>query len=191
MKKRVMLASNSPRRKELLAGLDIPFEVKVLPAVDESYPDTLCGGDIPLYISRAKADAYRDLIQPDELIITADTIVWLENSILEKPKDEAEARDMLHRLSGKWHQVFTGVTITTQERQSSFVSESKVKFATLSDEEIDYYVSRYRPLDKAGAYGVQEWIGYIGVERIEGSFYNVMGLPVHRLYEALKEFSVE
>lgn len=191
MKKRVMLASNSPRRKELLAGLDIPFEVKVLPAVDESYPVTLCGGDIPLYISRAKADAYRDLIQPDELIITADTIVWLENSILEKPKDEAEARDMLHRLSGKWHQVFTGVTITTQERQSSFVSESKVKFATLSDEEIDYYVSRYRPLDKAGAYGVQEWIGYIGVERIEGSFYNVMGLPVHRLYEALKEFSVE
>lgn len=188
MKKRVILASNSPRRKELLAGLDIPFEVKVLPAVDESYPDTLQGGDIPLYISRAKADAYRNLIQPDELIITADTIVWLEGSILEKPKDETEARDMLRRLSGKSHQVFTGVTITTRERQSSFVSESKVKFAMLSDEEIDYYVRRYRPFDKAGAYGVQEWIGYIGVERIEGSFYNVMGLPVRRLYEELKSF---
>lgn len=191
MNKKIILASNSPRRKELLAGLDIPFEVKVLPSVDESYPATLKAGDIPLFISRAKADAYRASIKPDELIITADTIVWLDDSILEKPKDEADAVRMLHLLSGKMHEVFTGVTLTTSERQTSFVAESKVKFATLSDDEIAYYVSHYHPLDKAGAYGVQEWIGYVGVEYIEGSFYNVMGLPVRKLYEALKEFSGE
>lgn len=191
MNKKIILASNSPRRKELLAGLDIPFEVKVLPSVDESYPATLKAGDIPLFISRAKADAYRASIKPDELIITADTIVWLDDSILEKPKDEDEAVRMLHLLSGKMHEVFTGVTLTTSERQTSFVAESKVKFATLSDDEIAYYVSHYHPLDKAGAYGVQEWIGYVGVEYIEGSFYNVMGLPVRKLYEALKEFSGE
>lgn len=190
MNKKVILASNSPRRKELLAGLDIPFEVRVLPSVDESYPETLKAGDIPLFISKKKADAYRDFIQPDELIITADTIVWLEDSILEKPKDEADAVAMLHRLSGKMHEVFTGVTLTTRDKQTSFVAASKVKFATLSDDEIDYYVQRYRPLDKAGAYGVQEWIGYAGVEYLEGSFYNVMGLPVHRLYKALKEFEI-
>lgn len=190
MNKKVILASNSPRRKELLAGLDIPFEVCVLPSVDESHPETLKAGDIPLFISKKKADAYRDFIQPDELIITADTIVWLEDSILEKPKDEADAVAMLHRLSGKMHEVFTGVTLTTRDKQTSFVAESKVKFATLSDDEIDYYVQRYRPLDKAGAYGVQEWIGYAGVEYLEGSFYNVMGLPVHRLYKALKEFEI-
>ena len=191
MNKKIILASNSPRRKELLAGLDIPFEVKVLPSVDESYPATLKAGDIPLFISRAKADAYRASIKPDELIITADTIVWLDDSILEKPKDEADAVRMLHLLSGKMHEVFTGVTLTTSERQTSFVAESKVKFATLSDDEIAYYFSHYHPLDKAGAYGVQEWIGYVGVEYIEGSFYNVMGLPVRKLYEALKEFSGE
>lgn len=190
MNYRILLASNSPRRRELLGGLDIPFEVRVLPSVDESYPDTLRAGEIPLYISREKANAYRDLIAPDELIITADTIVWLEDAILEKPRDDAEAVAMLRRMSGKMHEVFTGVTLTTCERQKSFVAESKVKFATLSDEEINYYVTHYHPLDKAGAYGVQEWIGYVGVEYIEGSFYNVMGLPVRRLYEALREFGV-
>ena len=185
---KLILASNSPRRRELLAGLDIPFEVQVLPLVDESYPDNLRAGEIPLFISREKANAYRSLIQPDELIITADTIVWLDDAILEKPHDDDEAIAMLHRLSGKTHEVFTGVTLTTCDRQRSFVAESKVTFATLSDDEIAYYVTHYHPLDKAGAYGVQEWIGYVGVERIEGSFYNVMGLPVRRLYEALQEF---
>ena len=188
MKYKIILASNSPRRRELLAGLDIPFEVRVLPSVDESYPDALQAGDIPLYISREKANAYRELIAPDELIITADTIVWLEGAILEKPHDDAEAVAMLHRLSGKTHEVFTGVTLTTRHHQKSFVAESKVTFATLSDAEIEYYVAHYHPLDKAGAYGVQEWIGYVGVERIEGSFYNVMGLPIRRLYEALASF---
>ena len=188
MNYKIILASNSPRRRELLAGLDIPFEVRVLPSVDESYPASLRAGEIPLFISREKANAYRDMIAPDELIITADTIVWLEDAILEKPHDDAEAVAMLHRLSGKTHEVFTGVTLTTRNHQKSFVAESKVTFATLSDAEIDYYVAHYHPLDKAGAYGVQEWIGYVGVERIEGSFYNVMGLPVRRLYEALASF---
>ena len=188
MKYKIILASNSPRRRELLAGLDIPFEVRVLPSVDESYPDALQAWDIPLYISREKANAYRELIAPDELIITADTIVWLEGAILEKPHDDAEAVAMLHRLSGKTHEVFTGVTLTTRHHQKSCVAESKVTFAKLNDAEIDYYVAHYHPLDKAGAYGVQEWIGYVGVERIEGSFYNVMGLPVRRLYEALASF---
>lgn len=185
----IILASNSPRRRELLSGIDIPFEVRVLPSIDEAHPAELRGGDIPLYISRKKADAYRNAIAADELIITADTIVWLEDAVLEKPHDEAEARAMLRNLSGKTHEVFTGVTLTTQERQESFVAASKVQFAELSDDEIDYYVSHYHPLDKAGAYGVQEWIGYIGVEYIEGSFFNVMGLPVRRVYEALKRFN--
>ena len=187
----IILASNSPRRRELLTGLDIPFEVRVLPSINEAHPDGLRGGDIPLFISRRKADAYRDLLAEDELIITADTIVWLEDQVLEKPHDEAEARRMLRNLSGKTHEVFTGVTLTTCERQKSFVAESKVRFTELTDDEIDYYISHYHPLDKAGAYGVQEWIGYIGVDYIEGSFFNVMGLPVHRLYKALKEFEDE
>ena len=188
MSRHIILASNSPRRRELMAGLDIPFEVRVLPAIDESFPPSLQAGDIPLYISRRKADAYRALIAPDELVITADTIVWLDSSVLGKPRDEAEAEDMLRRLSGKTHEVFTGVTLTTRDHQRSFVAASRVTFATLTPDEISYYISRYRPLDKAGAYGVQEWIGYIGVERIEGSFYNVMGLPVRRLYQALRDF---
>ena len=186
----IILASNSPRRKELLAGLDIPFEVRVIPGIDESFPADLQAGDIPLYISRVKASAYRSLISPDDLVITADTIVWLDGTLLEKPQDEAEARAMLRRMSGKTHEVFTGVTLTTQAESRSFVSESCVRFATLTDEEIDYYVSHYHPLDKAGAYGVQEWIGYVGVEHIDGSFYNVMGLPVRRLYEELKAMGV-
>ena len=186
----IILASNSPRRKELMAGLDIPFEVKTLPSIDESFPDTLQGGEIPLYIAREKANAYRTNIRPDELIITADTIVWLDGQVLGKPRDADEARSMLRALSGKEHEVFTGVALTSADKQISFVSESKVFFAELTDEEIDYYITAYRPFDKAGAYGIQEWIGYVGIRRIEGSFFNVMGLPVRRLYEALKEFGI-
>ena len=185
--KKIWLASNSPRRKELLAGLGVDFEVRVLPGIDESYPCGLTEGEIPLYISRAKADAYRHMLPDDTLLVTADTIVWLDGEVLEKPKDETDAQRMLRALSGKTHQVFTGVCLTTTERQSMFSCRSDVTFATLSDEEIDYYVTHYHPLDKAGAYGVQEWIGYVGVERIEGSYFNVMGLPVQRLYKALKE----
>lgn len=186
-KYKVILASNSPRRKLLLTGIDIPYEVRTLPHVDESYPASLQGGDIPLYISREKADAYRPMIKEDELIITADTIVWLNGQALGKPRDKEEAVAMLHLLSGHTHQVYTGVTLTTATMQRGFTAVSDVTFATLTDEEIDYYVNHYSPLDKAGAYGAQEWIGYIGVEYIKGSYFNVMGLPIQRLYQELKK----
>ena len=163
------------------------FEVRVLPGIDESYPEELQGGDIPLFISKEKANAYVNSLADDELLITADTIVWLDGEVLEKPADEADARRMLHELSGQTHQVFTGVCLTTRAKQVAFSCRSDVTFCPLTDDEIDYYVSHYHPLDKAGAYGVQEWIGYVGVERIEGSFFNVVGLPVQRLYQALKQ----
>lgn len=185
----IVLASASPRRRELMTGLDIPFVVRTLPDVDESFPDGLKGGDIPLYISRVKADAYRPVMADDELIITADTIVWLENAALGKPADEDDARRMLRNMSGKTHSVFTGVTITTKGEQRSFVAQSNVRFSQLSDEEIEYYIRKYRPMDKAGAYGAQEWIGYIGMEHINGSYFNVMGLPVQRLYSELKKIA--
>lgn len=178
----VILASNSPRRKELLRGLGIEFEVRTLPDIEESYPDTLQRGDIPLYISREKADAYRASMADDELVITADTIVWLHGEVLGKPRDREDAIRMLRKLSGNIHQVYTGVTLTTCVWQHSFSVETHVHFAPLSEEDIIYYVDTYRPFDKAGAYGVQEWIGFVGVERIEGSYFNVMGLPVQRLY---------
>lgn len=183
----VVLASNSPRRKELMFGLGIDYVVKTLPDVDESYPGTLRGEEIPAYISREKADAYKKLIQPDELLITADTIVWLDGEVLGKPKDKEDAVRMLRKLSGASHQVITGVCLTTKDWQKSFTATTDVTFAALTDEEIDYYVGKYAPMDKAGAYGVQEWIGFIGVEAISGSYFNVMGLPIQRLYKELKQ----
>ncbi len=188
-KYRVVLASASPRRRELMQGLDIPFEVRTLPDVDEAYPEELQAGAIPLYISKIKADAYRPLMADDELIITADTIVWLDEQALGKPSDEEDARRMLRNMSGKTHCVFTSVTITTKTEQRSFVAQSEVSFAILTDTEIEYYIHKYKPMDKAGAYGVQEWIGYIGIENIEGSYFNVMGLPMQRLYSELKKIN--
>lgn len=186
-KYKVILASASPRRRELLHGLDVDFEVRALPDVDESFPETLQGGDIPLYISKKKADAYRPYMADDELVITADTIVWLDGAALGKPVDEDDARRMLRNMSGKQHSVFTGVAITTKDVQYSFVAQSDVTFAELSGEEIEYYIAKYKPMDKAGAYGAQEWIGYIGMSNIVGSYFNVMGLPVQRLYSELKK----
>ena len=190
MKYKLILASNSPRRKELLAGLDVQFEVRIIPGIDESYPETLPTMEIAEYIAQKKAKAYRETMADDELIITADTIVVLDDKVLGKPKDAEEARCMLHALSGKTHQVVTGVVLTTKELQKHFSVVSNVTFKTLSDNEIDYYVDTYKPMDKAGAYGIQEWIGYVGVTRLEGSYFNVMGLPVQRIYEAMKEFSI-
>ena len=184
----IILASNSPRRRELLSGLGLDYEVRTLPGIDESYPDTLQGEEIPVYISSQKASAYLDALKDNELLITADTIVWLDGRVLGKPADEEEARRMLRDLSGKTHQVITGVTLATTTFQKSFASVSQVTFATLTEEEISYYVNHYHPMDKAGSYGVQEWIGFIGVERIEGSYFNVMGLPVQRLYKELKSW---
>lgn len=184
----IILGSASPRRKELLAGLDIPFKVKTFPDVDESYPEHLQREEIPLFLACLKADAFKDLLKENDLLITADTIVWLNEKVYGKPKDEDEAKAMLKALSGNVHEVITGVCISTNDKQQVFYAVSKVKFANLDEEEIDYYVNKYKPYDKAGAYGVQEWIGYIGVERLEGSFYNVMGLPVRMLYQHLKDF---
>ena len=186
-KYKIILASNSPRRKELLSGLGVAYEVKTLPDVDESYPDGLSGEEIAKHIARGKAEAYRSLIQADELVITADTIVWLDGTVMGKPKDEEEAKDMLIRLSGKTHQVITGVCLTTASMQKTFATVTDVTFATLTDEEVDYYVTRYQPMDKAGSYGVQEWIGFVGVENLLGSYFNVMGLPIQRLYTELKK----
>ena len=185
---RLVLASNSPRRRELLSGLGIPFTVRTIDGIDENYPADLDGADIPLHIARQKAAAYLPTLAPDELLITADTIVYLDNRVIGKPKDEDEAIRMLHTLSGRTHKVITGVSLSTTERTKAFAAVSLVTFAPLSEEEIDYYVHTFHPLDKAGAYGVQEWIGMVGVKRIEGSYFNVMGLPVQRLYEELRAF---
>ncbi len=185
---RIILASNSPRRKELLAGLDLDFEVRIIKGIDESYPYDLPTKQIAEYISKKKAAAYLSTMAQDELVITADTIVVLGDEVMGKPKDEADACRMLRELSGKTHQVITGVTLTTREKQVSFSVETDVTFKVFTEEEIDYYVKRYQPMDKAGAYGIQEWIGYIGVTALNGSYFNVMGLPVQRIYEALKGF---
>lgn len=184
---KIILASNSPRRKELLSGLDVEYVVMTLPNVNESYPSDLQGEEIPSFIAHQKAEAYRKFITGNELVITADTIVWLNGEALGKPRDEEDAKHMLHKLSGHTHQVITAVYITTAQFQKHFTAISEVTFSELSDAEIDYYVHRYLPLDKAGSYGVQEWIGFVGVSGIKGSYYNVMGLPVQRLYTELKK----
>ncbi len=185
---KIVLGSNSPRRRELLAGLDIDFEVQVIPGIDESFPDTLPAVDVPVYIARKKAEAYIPSMPADELLITADTFVWTFGEILGKPKDREDAIAMLRKVSGRVHEVITGVCITTKEKTISFSASSAVSFARLDEEEIVYYVDKYRPFDKAGSYGIQEWIGYVAVEAINGSFYNVMGLPVRLLYQELKKF---
>ena len=171
-----------------MAGLDLQFEVRVLQGIDESYPADLPTQKIAEFISKKKADAYVETMADDELVITADTVVILGDEVMGKPHDEADAKRMLGELSGQTHQVATGVTLSTRQRQMSFSVVTNVTFKQLSADEIDYYVRTYQPMDKAGAYGIQEWIGYIGVTALEGSYFNVMGLPVQRIYEALKTF---
>ena len=187
MNYRIFLASNSPRRKELLSGLGIPFEVRVNGDIDESYPSDLPPEAIPLHISRKKAAAYLQTMSADELIITADTVVVASGEILGKPVDASDAHRMLRLLSGTTHQVITGVCLTTTDHQVAFSVTTDVTFKDLSDEEIHFYIDHYRPYDKAGAYGIQEWIGYIGVTGLHGSYFNVMGLPIQRIYEELRK----
>lgn len=185
---RIILASASPRRKELLSKLDIDFTVKTLYDVDESFPASLPVVQVPQYISRKKADANRQEMQDNDMVITADTVVAVGRRILGKPKSAEEARTMLKLLSDRYHRVVTGVTIMTAKRTETFATVSRVRFTRLNDEEIDYYISKYKPFDKAGAYGIQEWIGMVGITELNGSYFNVMGLPVQRLYAKLKEF---
>lgn len=184
----IILASNSPRRRELLGGLGIDYEVRVLSDIDESYPATLSVADIAEFIAAKKADAYRATMADNELIITADTVVICGNEVMGKPTDEVDACRMLRQLSGRVHHVTTGVCLTTSQQQRRFSVTTEVTFKQLSDEEISYYVTCYRPFDKAGAYGIQEWIGYIGCTGLNGSYYNVMGLPVQRIYQELLKF---
>lgn len=183
---KIILSSNSPRRKELLAGLGVDFEVRVLKGVDERYPDDIPLNEVPLYIAIEKASAYT--VAKDELVVTADTVVIVDNAILGTPKNRAEAYGMLRKISGKTHQVVTGVCLTTIDDQRSFTVTTDVEFKELSDNEIYYYIDKYRPFDKAGAYGIQEWIGYVGVLSLKGSYYNVMGLPVQRIYEEFTSY---
>lgn len=183
----ILLGSQSPRRKELLSGLNLKFDVKVID-VEESYPAQLVGVDIPMYLAEKKADAYLSHMDDKTLLITADTIVWHEGKVFGKPADKAEAVRMLKSISGKTHQVITGVCISSLTRRKTFHVISEVRFSRLTSEEIDYYLANYKPYDKAGSYGVQEWIGFVGVEHIDGSYFNVMGLPIQRLYSELKKW---
>lgn len=187
---KILLASNSPRRREILGMLGIPFTVITLEGIDESYPQDLEAEKVSEYISNKKADQFLKRIGNNELVITADTVVICDGEIMGKPKDPEDAARMLKFLSGKTHKVTTGVTVATKEKRESFSSETYVKFADLTEDEIRYYVDTFHPLDKAGAYGIQEWIGAVAVSKIDGSFYNVMGLPVHPLYQVLKSFKV-
>jgi septum formation protein len=186
---KIILASNSPRRRELLAGLGIEFEVRVLPGIDESYPASMPAAETAEYIAGKKAAAYRQVMADDELVITADTVVIVGDEVLGKPADTQMAAQMLRKLSGRTHQVMTGVCMTTSEQTVSFSVKTDVTFKQLAEDEIEYYIKKYQPLDKAGAYGIQEWIGYIGCTGLNGSYYNVMGLPVQRIYTELQRFT--
>lgn len=185
---RIVLASNSPRRKELLSGIDVKYEFRMLPDIDESYPEAISADEVAEYLAEKKASAYLSELKEDELLITADTIVLLDGMVIGKPVDEADAIRMLQLLSDRTHRVITGVCLASKKKQVVFSDTAHVTFGKLNDEEIKYYVSNYRPYDKAGAYGVQEWIGYVAVERIEGSYFNVMGLPIFKVYKELKQF---
>lgn len=187
-KYKIYLASQSPRRNTLLAGLDINFEVLVRSGIEETVPSGLSKTEIPIYLAQHKSDFYIDLLDKYTIVITADTIVWHNNRELGKPKDKEHAKEILKELSGNMHEVVTGVCIRNSEKLHKFYSLSKVWFRNISDDEIEYYLANYKPFDKAGAYGIQEWIGYAGIEKIEGSFYNVMGLPVQTVYCELLKF---
>ena len=183
---KIVLCSNSPRRKELLKGLGLNFQTRIIDGIDESYDKSLPGEDIAKMISEKKAESYKATMSSDELIITADTIVYVDGDVLGKPQNKIDAARMLKMISGKCHDVITGVCLLTSNKRISFSVKTKVSFAQITDDEISFYIENYKPYDKAGAYGIQEWIGYIGVDSIQGSYFNVMGLPVQRLYSELK-----
>lgn len=184
--KQFVLASKSPRRQDIFKGLRLSYRIETKD-VDESFSDSLKAGDIPLYLSQKKASAFEGTLAENEILVTADTVVWINNRALNKPENLAEAKQMLQEISGATHEVFTAVSLTTAIKQHSFVEGTKVQFHELTEAEIDFYLSQYQPLDKAGAYGIQEFIGYIGIQKIEGDFYNVVGFPVQRFWRELSE----
>jgi septum formation protein len=184
---RIILASRSPRRQQLLRQMGISFDV-VIRDFDESFPENLRYEEIARFISLSKARSFKDELSDNEIVITADTIVWCNDKVLGKPADSAEAVEILKEISGNIHEVITGVTIISNKKEITFTDISKVTFEPMTDEEISYYIDHFKPYDKAGAYGIQEWIGIIGCSRIEGSFFNVVGLPVQKLYKELIKF---
>ena len=186
--KRIILGSASPRRKELLRGLDIEFEVETGNSFREDFKNIESAREIPVLMSEGKSRGFHRKLEENEILITADTIVICGGRIFGKPADRAEAVSMLKTLAGKTHEVITSVTIRSCSEKDTFSDTASVRFGDLDDEEIDYYIDRYRPYDKAGSYGVQEWIGYVGIERIEGSFYTIMGFPVYEVYRHLRKF---
>lgn len=186
--KRLLLASGSPRRRQLLSDLALKFEIAPTLDIEETYPSTLAPDQIAAYLSQLKANAYRSIIDENDIVITADTVVVNNDEVLGKPANKEVAKMMLRSLSGRTHKVITGVTIMSVDKETTFSAETEVEFASLTDDEIDFYVENFNPIDKAGAYGIQEWIGCVGVKSIKGSFYNVMGLPLHRLFDELKRF---
>lgn len=186
--KRILLASKSPRRHYLLKGLGIDFEPVDNFQDDESYPENMAISEIPVYLAKKKADKYNELLDDASILIAADTIVWCDNKVVNKPGSFDEAYQMLHRLSDNKHTVITGVCLRSAKKETTFTATTDVYFTKLSDNEIKYYLEKFKPFDKAGAYGIQEWIGYIGIEKIEGSYFNVMGLPVQKVYKELKKF---
>jgi len=185
---KIILASRSPRRQELMSELGLKFEI-VTRDYDESFPDGLSGNEIALYVAKAKASVFKNEVAENEIVIAADTIVWCNNEVLGKPVDKTDAIRILKEISGNTHEVITGVSLLSSKKQITFSVATKVTFEVLSDEEIDYYIDNYNPYDKAGAYGIQEWIGITACSRIEGSYFNVVGLPVQRLYKELQEFA--
>lgn len=188
--KKIILASASPRRNQLMQGLQIPFEVKVIPNLSEAFPEHLKGAEVAEYLAQSKAVSYKKWLNPDDktYIITADTIVWFNNQVLNKPENRDDAFHMLSMLSNNVHEVFTGVCIFNSIQNKVFSSRSVVHFAKLDKDEIDFYIDTFNPYDKAGSYGAQEWIGYVAIKHIEGSFFNVMGLPIRQVYSELKKF---
>lgn len=183
----IILASKSPRRQYLLKELGLNFRIDTSKSIEESFPDQLKAEEIALYLAEQKAKAFNDSLAEKDILITADTIVWLDGKVLNKPRNYKDAIEMLKQLSGQMHQVLTGVCISTVSKQVSFYANTNVYFKKLSDNEITFYIDNFKPFDKAGSYGIQEWIGYIGIERIEGSYFNVMGLPIQKLYEELNK----
>ena len=185
---KIILASQSPRRQNLFKELGIEYEVKVKQGIEEIYPETLKEEEIALFLAELKSKNYKPEIEEGNLVITADTIVLLNGKVIGKPKDKQDAVRILNELSGNKHRVITGVSLSAKHKQYTFFAETDVFFKILNAKEIEYYLSTYKPYDKAGSYGIQEWIGYIGIEKIEGSYYNVMGLPIQMLYEELRRF---
>jgi len=184
----LILGSASPRRKQLLEGLGLEFSVQAIDADESEWPLNLKAGEVPLFLAELKSKAYPGELKENQVLITSDTIVWCENKVLNKPLDFEDGKRMLAQLSGKMHEVFTAVCLRSSKKQNLFYERTAVYFKALSEVEIEYYLNHYKPYDKAGAYGAQDWIGYVGIEKIEGSFYNVMGLPVRLLYEELLKF---